>query len=199
LALGELTDAELVALCQANLPNETRAFRELVRRYDQRVFGTCFRMLGNREDAEGHSQEIFLSVYKNIGQFEGRSSFSTWLYAITLNSCRNALRKRQRRPAISEHPIDELLDLLPSEEPDPEEATVAREERDLVQAALDALDDETRSILILRELDGLAYDEIAEIVGISLSATKMRIHRARLALRTRLNLLLEHSEEQSNA
>jgi len=197
-SLADLSDAELVALCQARLPDDTRAFRTLVRRYQQKVFATCYRIMGNHQDAEELTQEVFLKVYQSLGRFEGRSTFSTWLYAIAVNACRNAIRKRERRAPISDITIDELDEVLPGRALDPRDVFSARERSERLQSALDALDDDSRAILVLREIDGLPYREIAEILKLSLSATKMRIHRARHAWRAQLNRLMEQDSEGSH-
>lgn len=177
-----LSDEELVTLCRHRLPGDPRPFTALVLRYQQRVLATCFRFMGNWDDAEDQAQEVFDKVYRGIRRFEGRAKFSTWLFQIAVNVCRTALRKRSRRPKLAEAPLLTLEGLLPSPE-SPEEVVLARAEVDMVNQALQTLREDEREVLTLREAAGLTYQEIAETMGIGLSAAKMRVMRARLALR----------------
>ncbi len=184
-----LSDEELVALCRQRLPGDSRPFTALVLRYQQRVLATCFRFMGDWDDAEDQAQEVFIKVYGGLRRFEGRARFSTWLFQIAVNVCRTALRKRSRRPKLAEAPLLDLGRLLPSSE-SAEEVIVARAEADMVNQALQTLREDEREVLTLREAAGLTYQEIAETLDIGLSAAKMRVMRARLALRHACRTLL---------
>jgi RNA polymerase sigma-70 factor (ECF subfamily) len=181
LEVERLSDEELVVLCKDRLPGDSRPFTALVKRYQQQVLTTCFRLLSNRQDAEDQAQEVFIRVYRGIRRFEGRAKFSTWLYQITINTCRTALKKRATR---AEYPETSLATLhtLASPLETPEETALAQAEVDLVTQALQTLSNEERVILTLRETNGLNYGEIAEVLDIGLSAAKMRALRARLSL-----------------
>ncbi|UCC85739.1 MAG: sigma-70 family RNA polymerase sigma factor [Anaerolineales bacterium] len=177
-----LSDEELVALCRQRLRGDSRPFTALVFRYQQRVLATCFRFMGNWDDAEDQAQEVFIKAYREIRRFEGRAKFSTWLFQIAVNVCRTALRRRSRRPTPAEAPLLALERLLPSSE-SVEEGILARAEANIVNQALQTLREDEREVLTLREAAGLTYQEIAETLDIGLSAAKMRVMRARLALR----------------
>ena len=176
-----LSDEELVALCKKRLPGDPRPFTTLVSRYERQVFATCFRLMGDRQEAEDQAQEVFIRVYRGIPRFEGRSKFSTWLFQVAVNTCRTALKKRTRRPKLDERPLLNLESRLPSPE-SPEESTFAQVEVDNLTEALQTLSEDERIILTLRETDDLSYQEIADVLGIGLSAAKMRVMRARLGL-----------------
>ena len=159
-------------------------------RYRDRVINTAYRFLGDPHDAEEVAQEVFLKVYRGLPAFRAESSFSTWLYRITVNTCKNELRRRSRQPTLLDpdgstelaEVLESLGVLLPTE-PSLEEVVIARQERDAIQEMLNRLSLTDREALILRDVQGLNYQEIAEVLGIGLSAAKMRVRRARLAFR----------------
>ena len=140
------------------------------------------RFMGTAQDAEDMTQEVFFKAYRKLHQFEGRSSLSTWLYRIGVTTCLNEKRRRSRRPTVSSTPIDDMVESLPSESS--EEEWLTQIERGRLSEALNQLKESQRQVLILRDLQQLSYKEISQQLGISLSATKMRIQRARLALQT---------------
>jgi RNA polymerase sigma-70 factor (ECF subfamily) len=171
--LTAVPDSALVALTRSGNAN---AFEELVRRHQATIFRIALRMLGDRRDAEDASQETFLQAWRALPRFRSQSAFSTWLYRIVTNRCLNL--RRARRPSQA------LLWDQESEEPGPEEAAEARNQLLALREAILELTPEQRAVFVLRHLEGCAYEEIVEILGISLAAVKSRLHRARLELAT---------------
>lgn len=178
----DLLDKELVRLCQERLPDDPRAFHLLVERHRGHVVSVAYRFLGNLHDAEEAAQEVFLKAYRGLPTFRCESSFSTWLYRIVINTCKNELRRRSRRPTLLDPDLESLDFFLPPE-PSAEDSALAHEQNDAIQGALDRLSANDREALILRDVEDLSYQEIAQVLGISLSAAKMRVRRARLAFR----------------
>ncbi len=175
------SDDQLVAQAKAEHPYDTRSFETLVRRYEPRVFEACMRYLGNEQDAQEVSQDIFMRVFHGLGTFEGRASYRTWLFRIARNECASRYRKRKlgeaRRDAIRAHFIDEG--------PRAVRAPPSREGwTGPVGETLSRLSQEDREVLILRHIAELALQEIADALEIGLSATKMRLYRAEERFRT---------------
>lgn len=166
------------------------AFNDLVGAYESRVYNLCYRMLGAAEPAADATQDTFLSAYQALGRFRG-GSFKSWLLRIATNACYDQLRRRQRRPTVSldqlmddeEHPID-----FPSgdRESDPEDRALQNELSLEIQRALRGLPEDQRMALTLADIQGLSYDEIAEITQTSLGTVKSRISRARFKMRDSL-------------
>ena len=178
----DLSDAELVALFQARDGRDDRPFRELFRRYQQVVWRACYGMMRNSRDAEDLTQEVFFKAYRSLTKFEGRSSFKTWIYRIAINTSQNEIRRRSRRAQEAETAVEDMAEYLPSNTS--LEATIlARQQRHLLQQAMANLRPEEYEVLYLKDVEERPYAEIAEQLDISLSAAKMRVQRARLALR----------------
>ena len=173
-------DAQLVQRLRVSDP---RAFEELVIAYQHRVFAVAARMLNNRAEAEEIAQEVFLRVHRAIRDFRGDAKLSTWLYAITSRLCLNRLAASERRLARED---DETLDRLPGREAD----AAAELERHQLQAALRqaiaALPEDRRIVVVLRDLEGLSYDEIAQALDLELNTVRSRLHRARLELKEKM-------------
>jgi RNA polymerase sigma-70 factor (ECF subfamily) len=170
------------------------AFEALVRKYQTWVFTLAYRMLGNRADAEEMAQEIFLKAFRGLKRFERKSAFSTWLYSIATNHCLNELESRRRRPRPRElnGPVGKggnpgsLLDQVADPTPGADRDLEGVELRRLIQEQLLRLTPEHRSILVLRDVQGLAYEEIGLILGLEPGTVRSRLHRARMELKERL-------------
>ena len=180
LDYSQRTDSELVQMAQQRGAKDNRAFNELFHRYEDYIYHQCYRSFGNAQDAEDMTQEIFFKVYRGLAGFAGRASFKTWVFEITLNSCRNEIRLRTRRPVSAEQHIEEMEDhsLLPKQN-----LALMHGVRDQVDSVLQQLNQTERQALLLKDMEGLSYDEIAIQQNISLSAAKMRVMRSRLAFR----------------
>ncbi len=181
---------ELVVQCQRTLPYDTRAFEQLVAQYKQRVFGTAYRILGNRQDAEDQAQEVFLKVYRSIKGLSEPAAFVSWLDRMTVRTCLDLLEMQRRRPTtvpMTTPDDDDATDLCPdTRAAGPEQEALQSEVRWCLQHALRDMDGDVRTILVLRDIDDRPYQEIVDMLGIGLSAVKMRIHRARLAFQRAL-------------
>jgi len=165
---------------------DPRAFEELVITYQHRVFGVALRMLRNRAEAEDIAQEVFLRVHHALDDFRGEAKLSTWLYAIASRLCLNRLASGERRMAREG---EEALERLTADA-DP----AAHVERGELEAALgraiDQLPEERRIVVVLRDLEGLAYEEIAAALDLPLNTVRSRLHRARMDLRDKLERFL---------
>jgi RNA polymerase sigma-70 factor, ECF subfamily len=175
-----VADGDLVV---AALSGDRLAFRALVDRYYDACGRYATRMLGRREEAEDVVQETFLRVHRNLGAYEERQSFRSWLWRILLNECRSAARRRTRRDRrfLPESTASEAA-FLPDAETDPGL-------RDALQRALDGLEPRMREAFLLKFGEGLEYAEIAMLTGASVSALKMRVKRAREAMRPALEAM----------
>jgi RNA polymerase sigma-70 factor (ECF subfamily) len=184
-----ISDPQIIQLIR---DGHTEAYADLVRQYHKRVMGYCFSMLANHSEAEEAAQDVFVKAYRSLGKFKGDSSFSTWLYRITANHCLDVLRKRNRRRTVS---LDALLEQDGNrvQEIFSETATFHSrlEDRQLADKILSTLPSDYRTILTLREADGLEYQEIADTLKCSLDAVKGRLARARKQLMTNLQHLRE--------
>lgn len=175
----ELTEEELVQRAHGELFHVTRAYEELMRRYQRTLFNVCARYLGNDRDADDVCQEVMLKVLYGLKNFEGKSKFKTWLYSITYNECITQYRKERRKRRL----ID-ALSLDPLEEAEEEKAP-EEEARGGLDRWLGHVNPIDREILVLRFVAELEFQEIADIMHMGLSATKMRYKRALDRLRER--------------
>ena len=177
---------ELVLWCRRTLPDDTRAFEALVAQYKRGVFATAYRLMGSREEAEDQAQEVFLKIYRGVTKLEDPKTLTAWIQRVTVNTCLDALAKRKRRPATTPLNADEETgegrDYADARAATPDAEAARGELRRCLERALAALDAEARKVIVLRDVEDMAYEEIAGALGLGLSALKMRIHRARLAL-----------------
>ncbi|MBV9337845.1 MAG: sigma-70 family RNA polymerase sigma factor [Solirubrobacterales bacterium] len=168
---GQLDDEILVRAAQEG---DLDAFEELVRRYQVPVYRVALRMLGVRADAQDAAQETFVRAWRSLPRFRGGSTLSTWLYRIVTRRCLDKLAKRRATEALDEIEVEDDLD--------PAQAAERREQLRAVTHAIATLPADQRAALVLREFEGLSYQEVAEVLGTSLAAVKGRIHRARLTI-----------------
>jgi RNA polymerase sigma-70 factor (ECF subfamily) len=180
-------DAGLLARLQAG---ERYAFEELVNKYNTSVYNLALRLSNDREDARDATQDTFLKVYNNISKFRGDSQLRTWIYRITVNQVANQQRwwRRRRREKTVSLDINDpnetsLSQKLPSSGQTPEQQALAAEKRKMIAAALEKLKFDFRVAVILRDIEGLSYEEIADTLEVSVGTIKSRIARGREELR----------------
>jgi len=165
---------------------ETNAFGELVRKYQDRIFNTCWRICGNLEDARDATQEAFLRAFESIGDFRAGSSFYTWLYRVAVNASLTNRRKSHVRPTVSLEIAGQAGALLrrggSGSGEDPGGSTSDAELKGVIARGLHELDSDHRVVVVLRDIEGLNYDEISEILGVPNGTVKSRLHRGRQAL-----------------
>lgn len=169
------------------LGGNREAYAEIVRRYEGRVRGHCLMMLADPTQADDAAQEVFIKAYQSLGQFGNRSAFSTWLYRITANHCYDLLRKTARRKtesweALLEREGEKIEALLAR----PSSGDGAADQIELLAKVFSCLPEKSRTILLLREKDGLSYQELAAALDCSLDAVKARLKRARRELEEKL-------------
>jgi RNA polymerase sigma-70 factor (ECF subfamily) len=163
------------------------AFEELVMTYQHRVFGVALRMLGNRAEAEDVAQEAFVRAHRALGEFRGDAKLSTWLYAITSRLCLNRLASGERRMARQGE--DALLRLSDAG-PRPDAALERRELETALGRAIAELPEDRRIVVVLRDIEGLSYEEIAQVLELPLGTVRSRLHRARAELKEKLERFL---------
>ena len=194
LAPGALDpDRELVDRWQAG---DESAFSMLIRRHERRVFGLLLRMLGSVQEAEDVAQETFLNLHRHGHRFRSQSRFSTFLYRVAVNAALNRRRSLGRRRARTEALERRQLagDDLPSSPRDPEDSAAGAQVQARVQREVVALPPHLRVPLVLFDIEGLSYSDVASVLQVAEGTVKSRIHRARQALRERLADLVESEE-----
>lgn len=168
--LDGLADEDLVRAFVTE--RDSDALEELLRRHESKVYGLCYRMLGNRSDALDAAQEVMLAVFRRVGTFQGQSQFTTWLYRLTANACIDFSRKRSRAPI----PLEQI-------EPGSSSDLAGSVETRLdVESALAQLPPDQRIVLLMRDMNGLSYEEIAEATAAPVGTVKSRIARGRIQL-----------------
>lgn len=166
---------------------EAEAFTKLVLKYQNKVFSLALRVLGDRAEAEDVAQEVFVKVFRSLDSFKGESKFATWLYTIISRVCLNRLKALKRhRPQSFDHNLEGLADNSPRAD----ESLEAKALQATVEAEIGRLSEEQRVVLILRDIQGFSYEEIAHTLGLELGTVRSRLHRARMALKERLEKLL---------
>ena len=178
------TDEKLVA---RTLTGDRSAFRVLVERHYTNVFRLCRSILRSSEDAEDATQEVFVRVYQALGQFAGRGAFGAWLRRLTVNHCLNRVQSASAKVASRSTSLDLLADTLPAAyEDDPEERLLRNEDRAKIKQELDELPPSQRAALSLRLIEGLSYEEIADMMGVPVNSVRSWLHRGRARLRETL-------------
>jgi RNA polymerase sigma-70 factor (ECF subfamily) len=180
------TDEELVARARGG---DLDSFNQLVMRWERPIYALAYRVIGREEDARDVAQETFLRAYRALGGFKGQAKFSSWLYRITLNLCRDWIR-RERRTPVSQAPDGvDLVELAGESEPSESiEALVSRRELGrAVAKAMALLPEEQRTAIILKEYHGLTFQEIADLLECPLSTVKTRLYQGLTVLRKQLN------------
>ncbi len=180
------SDETLIKQC---LNGDQAAYDFLVERYQHKIYNLTYRYTGNPTDAADLTQETFLKAYLALSGFRRESSFSTWLYHIAVNICRDEYRKKKRKKNLSLEELQEQgsnPEIFISEQGNPEESILSSDTQRLVQNCLNQLSEEHRLILILREIKGLPYEEISQCLGCSLGTIKSRLNRARKALKQKI-------------
>src|SRR5690242_11546360 len=179
------TDEELVA---RSMGGDVDSFNQLVLRWERPIYALAYRVIGREQDARDVCQETFLRAFRAIKGFRGQAKFSSWLYRIALNLCRDWVRRERRTPVVQAPPDVDLADLAAAREPSELiEDLVAR--RDLVRTverAMQRLSEEQRTAIILKEYHGLTFQEIADLVGCPLSTVKTRLYQGLTVLRREL-------------
>lgn len=189
---GQDSDRELVDRVVAG---DREAFTPLLQRYQRKILNFMYRMIGERDVAEDLTQEVFLKAYEALPRFRKEAAFSTWLFRIAHNHCVNSLKRRKREIPMAAlekdppngNPLARLADPSPSTEQNLEQ----RELRAIIQEKLAELTPEHRAVLVLRDIQGLSYDEIASTLELEGGTVRSRIHRARMELKEKLRSYLE--------
>lgn len=178
-----MKDEELVKRINAG---EMELFEEIIARYETKVFGVIYYMMRNKNEVEDIAQEVFIKVFKNLRKFKGDSSLYTWIYKITVNLCLDELKKRKKVVYLDEkvEVNDSELEIqLSSNEKDQAKLYEEKELKECMQKCIRKLPEKQRIMLILRDIQGLPYEEISRITGIKLGTVKSQINRARLKLK----------------
>lgn len=188
---GKVTDETLIAQFQKG---DVQAFDVLVRRYKDQLLNYVFRFVGNRVDAEDIVQETFLRVYKNKHYYKEIAKFSTWVYTIAGNLAKTELRRRKRRKvfSVSNFVNDERDFDIPDTAHNPEKEVDGSMKDDVIQRTIEKLPPKFKEVILLRDVQGFAYEEISQILNIPLGTVKSRVNRGRLKLQEDLKFLLDN-------
>ena len=181
-----VSDPTILRWVDAALEGDQDAFAELVNTYQHAVYNLCYRMLGERTEAEDAAQETFLRAYMNLQRYDPARSFKTWMLSIASNHCIDRLRRRRLTWLSLDEPLPSSI-MLSSDEPEPEEATIKDQRSQAIQALLNELSTEYRAAVILRYWYDYSYTEIADILDTTESAIKSRLFRARQTLADKLS------------
>ncbi|HET9530123.1 MAG TPA: sigma-70 family RNA polymerase sigma factor [Blastocatellia bacterium] len=194
-SIEQRSEERLIARLRAN---DLEAFEELVNHFERSVYSLCFRLLGDSEDARDAAQETFLKVYRGLSTFRGESGLKTWVYRIAINQAMNQQRWWRRRHRDETVSLDlsrgetetTLASTLPGKLASPEQMAIASERERRIMSALAEIKQEYRVALVLREIEELSYEEIAETLMISIGTVKSRIARGREEMRRRIKDLI---------
>lgn len=173
--MGEAKEHEVIQQC---LKGNRDRYALLVDRYRDLAFTIAYRMVGDEDIAKDMAQDSFIAAYSGLKDFHRGAKFSTWLVRIVMNKCKDHLRGR--RESV---PVEDISDVMPAREHTPEQAVAARQACDSIQEALNGLPEEYRAVIVLKHIEEMEYGEIADILGISVNALKVRAHRGREMLK----------------
>ena len=184
-------DSDLVKAFQTG---DTTAFDSLVLKHKDRVFNLCYWFLGDKQEANDSAQDAFIKAYRSLKKFRFESAFSTWLYRIAANTCKNRLKSseyKQKKKTVSLHnPSEEegthSVMEISDESPSPINGLEMKERAILIQKAIRSLPSDKRSVVVLRDIEGLSYEEVSKITGLNVGTVKSKLSRARLELRAKL-------------
>jgi len=174
---GEGATSPIAALVERAREGDGRAFDRLMVETQERVMGLAWRLLGSREEARDASQEVYLRVFRHLGRFRAGEDFHAWLYRITVNVCRDSIRRRRRNPPAPAFPVE------PSRPPEAEEDLLGAERWNLLLEALASLPPKERAALVLRDLEGLTSEQVARLLGSRAATVRGQIASARLRIR----------------
>lgn len=194
----DASDARDRRLVRRARSGDVRAFEELVHHYQHRIFGLTLRMIGNRQEAEDLAQEVFITVHRALASYRGEGRFYTWLYRIATNTCKNRIKYLRGRNFHRSVPVEDTPEAqapaadggpavaLQSQIAGPEQMAEGSRLEAAIQAELAQLEPEHRLLIVLRDVQGMSYQDILRITGLQEGTLKSRLHRARLALKDRL-------------
>jgi RNA polymerase sigma-70 factor (ECF subfamily) len=180
------SDEELVTRAMSG---DTESFNQLVKRWERPIYALAYRTIGREEDARDVTQETFLRAFKSLSGFRGQAKFSSWLYRIALNLCRDWMRRTRRAPVVQAPEGVDVIELASERGPTEsiEELVARRDLGAIVQRAMATLSEEQRTTIILKEYQGLTFQEIAELQGCPLSTVKTRLYQGLTVLRRELD------------
>ncbi len=200
IAVAEEDSREVEAAFVARLQaRDETAFNELVELYQRRVFALVFRMLGRRAEAEEVTQEAFVQVFRAIDRFRGDAKLSTWLFRVAVNLCKNRMKYNARRASAGQTDLDSVAEHTQLNRAEgvsvgsvarPDELAEGKQLEVIVKIAINQLEPEFRQLVILRDVEDLSYEEIADVTGLPRGTVKSRIHRGRSQLRARVERIL---------
>lgn len=162
---------------------DSSALEELLFAYEKRVYNIAYRYMGNEADAYDMAQESLIKIYKRIRAFKGDSSFSSWVYRLTVNTCLDGLRKMKKNVVSLETSLENGASYKDESGSTPEDAALKQERQKDIQKAISTLSADHRSVIILRDINGLSYEEVAQCLSVSVGTVKSRINRARQKLK----------------
>lgn len=185
-------------LVKRSKSGDIEAFEQLIFDYQKKAYNIALRVMGNQEDAKDMCQEAFIRIYKSIEGFKEQSSFSTWMYRIVTNVCLDEIRKKKKSETVSldgtyETENGEIHFEIASDDDTPEEAYVRTEKKRIILKSINELSEEYKTAIVLRDIQGFSYEEIANILCCSIGTVKSRINRARNILKDKLKIALELS------
>jgi RNA polymerase sigma-70 factor, ECF subfamily len=186
------------ALVRAAAEGDRQAFDDLVRRHQDRVFNLCVWFLSDYQEADDMAQEVFIKAFRSLKSFRFEAKFSTWLYRVAVNTCKNRVNSLEYRikkwtdrlDTGDVNPGDAGIDLQGSQADSPQAQLEKKEQRQQIQKAVNGLSGDKKTVVVLRDIEGLAYDEISRITGLSLGTVKSKIARARDELQQKLKDIL---------